>query len=213
MIFDNLSCYLTVAKIPNITKKLLAHEWASLLLSLFEKQHLDDKPRKCLNLVLNEIVNPNTTTTEQFVNAAISLYSIGTKSYIDQKIQLSASIFTVADICFASSEKDSKFKLIAALCRTAYKLAHTNNFNWQYITESVNHCYHTDLVFDVNWRTSTVIELTKTIFNNNSLDICPILADALEESGCNETKILERLRSGNSLRSDWLFWNLLGLDG
>jgi hypothetical protein len=207
MIFDTLSCFHAVLKIPNTIKKLLAHEWAFLLLPMFEKQYSDNRPRKCLDLVLSNIVG-HSVTREQFRNTALAVYESAAVACVAPKIE-SAAAFAAAHICAASAE--SKYKLTNATCRAAYELIHTNKFSWQFIEDTFNQCWCPDLVFDDNWKTSTVVELAKTIFMNNALDHCPILADALEDAGCTEEKVLEHLRSSNSLRSDWLFWNLLGL--
>jgi hypothetical protein len=42
--------------------------------------------------------------------------------------------------------------------------------------------------------------------------LCPVLADALEDAGCTEMVVLDRLRNAAILRSEWIFWNLLDLD-
>jgi hypothetical protein len=114
---------------------------------------------------------------------------------------------TAANVTYAAS---AAAYAAHAASTAAYTAA--NVVNWQYINDTFNQCYCPDLVFDNNWKTSTVVELAKTIFNNNCLYLCPVLADALEDAGCTEMVVLDRLRNAAILRSEWIFWNLLDLD-
>jgi hypothetical protein len=57
---------------------------------------------------------------------------------------------------------------------------------------------------DLSWLTSTVLALAQGIYNEKAFDRMPILADALEDSGCTNTAILEHLRSaGSHVRGCW----------
>lgn len=51
---------------------------------------------------------------------------------------------------------------------------------------------------DPAWLTSTVTVLAQVIHKKQSYDVLPILADALEESGCTDTVILNHCRSSGS---------------
>jgi hypothetical protein len=48
--------------------------------------------------------------------------------------------------------------------------------------------------FDPHWRTETVIALATGIEGERTFDRMPILADALEEAGCDERPMLDHLR-------------------
>lgn len=49
------------------------------------------------------------------------------------------------------------------------------------------------------WRTSAVVGLCESIRESQDYSTTPILADALEESGCDDLKLLSDLRSLNDL--------------
>lgn len=53
---------------------------------------------------------------------------------------------------------------------------------------------------DKRWQTSTVVDLCQAMRQNNDYTTAPILADALEDSGCNLTELLEPMRSGTATR-------------
>ena len=48
--------------------------------------------------------------------------------------------------------------------------------------------------FDPSWRTSTVLALAQMCYTERSFDLLPILADALEDAGCEDEDILNHLR-------------------
>jgi len=68
------------------------------------------------------------------------------------------------------------------------------------------------LVFaDSRWRTSAVMGLVHTIYNDRGFDLLPILADALEDAGCDNADILTHCRSpGPHVRGCWVVDLLLG---
>jgi hypothetical protein len=50
------------------------------------------------------------------------------------------------------------------------------------------------VAFDPAWRTSDVLALAKGIYDDRSFDRMPILADALQDAGCNNDDILNHCR-------------------
>jgi hypothetical protein len=61
------------------------------------------------------------------------------------------------------------------------------------------------------WLTSTVVGLASAIYADRAFDRLPILADALEEAGCNEPAVLAHCRSdGPHARGCWVVDLLLG---
>lgn len=44
------------------------------------------------------------------------------------------------------------------------------------------------------WRTDTVVAICKTIRQDQDFSACPILADALEDAGCDDPELLTNLR-------------------
>jgi hypothetical protein len=51
--------------------------------------------------------------------------------------------------------------------------------------------------FRSEWRTGTVTDLARTISESNRFDRMPILADTLEEAGCEDARILTHCRGPN----------------
>lgn len=56
----------------------------------------------------------------------------------------------------------------------------------------------------LNWNDCTVTKLAQNIYDQCAFDTMPILADALEDAGCDNTAILDHLRKpGNHMRGCW----------
>jgi hypothetical protein len=79
------------------------------------------------------------------------------------------------------------------------------------------HSHHAQLLHDIfddlflsavvepSWRTPPVLELAKGIYASGVVDGLPILADALEEAGCEQEEILSHCRSGKQhVRGCWV---------
>lgn len=61
------------------------------------------------------------------------------------------------------------------------------------------------------WNTSTVTKLAQAIYDGRDFDRLPILADALEEAGCDNKDILSHCRGrGKHVRGCWVVDLLLG---
>ena len=64
---------------------------------------------------------------------------------------------------------------------------------------------------DPSWLTSTVVALARTIYYEWAFDRLPILADALEEAGCDDADVLTHLRGdGPHARGCWVLDLVLG---
>ena len=64
---------------------------------------------------------------------------------------------------------------------------------------------------DPSWLTSTVVTLAEGIYQERAFDRLPILADALQDAGCDNDDILTHLRSeGPHARGCWCLDLLLG---
>jgi hypothetical protein len=61
------------------------------------------------------------------------------------------------------------------------------------------------------WNGGAILKLARTIYDERAFDRLPILADALEETGCQDQDILGHCRSaGEHVRGCWLVDLLLG---
>jgi hypothetical protein len=66
--------------------------------------------------------------------------------------------------------------------------------------------------FDPAWLTSTALALARGIYDDRAFDRLPILADALEEAGCDDAEVLGHCRGpGPHVRGCWVVDMLLGM--
>ena len=59
-------------------------------------------------------------------------------------------------------------------------------------------------IIDPRWLTSTVIDLSQTIYEEKVFERMPILSDALMDAGCDDNDILSHCREGIHVRGCWL---------
>jgi hypothetical protein len=66
--------------------------------------------------------------------------------------------------------------------------------------------------FDPVWRTSTAVALAQQMYDAREFSIMPILADALQDAGCDSDDILNHCRDANSVhvRGCWVVDLVLG---
>jgi len=61
------------------------------------------------------------------------------------------------------------------------------------------------VTFEAEWRTSTVLALARQMYESSDFSVAPILADALEDSGCDNADILNHCRGpGPHVRGCWV---------
>jgi len=67
------------------------------------------------------------------------------------------------------------------------------------------------VAFDTRWRTKTVVALANDIYEGRAFDRLPILADALEATGCDNPDVLNHCRGpGPHARGCWVVDLVLG---
>jgi hypothetical protein len=68
------------------------------------------------------------------------------------------------------------------------------------------------VAFDPSWRTSTVLALANGIYQERAIDRLPILADALQDAGCDSDDLLNHLRDPTvpHVRGCWALDLVLG---
>ena len=65
--------------------------------------------------------------------------------------------------------------------------------------------------FDPGWRTRNVLDLARTIYEDRCFERMPILADALQDAGCEDDEILDHCRSPREhVRGCWVLDAVLG---
>jgi hypothetical protein len=62
------------------------------------------------------------------------------------------------------------------------------------------------ITFDPAWRTDTVLTLARQMYESRDFSATPILADALQDTGCNDPELLNHLRAQNEahFRGCWV---------
>lgn len=67
------------------------------------------------------------------------------------------------------------------------------------------------ITFDDSWRSETAVALASAIYDERAFDRLPILADALQEAGCDHPDVLEHCRGmGPHARGCWVVDGVLG---
>ena len=67
------------------------------------------------------------------------------------------------------------------------------------------------VAFDPRWRTETAVALATGIYADRAFDRMPVLADALEEAGCDQVDVLAHCRGpGPHARGCWVVDGVLG---
>lgn len=67
------------------------------------------------------------------------------------------------------------------------------------------------VAFDLRWRSDTAVSLASGIYAERAFDRLPILADALEEAGCDHPDVLSHCRGpGPHVRGCWVVDGVLG---
>jgi hypothetical protein len=68
------------------------------------------------------------------------------------------------------------------------------------------------VAFDPEWRTSSVVSLAQAMYESRGFSSMPILSDALQDAGCDQTDILNHCRDAESVhvRGCWVVDLVLG---
>lgn len=67
------------------------------------------------------------------------------------------------------------------------------------------------VTFDPAWVSPLAVDLARGIYDGDAFDRLPVLADALEEAGCADTRLLTHCRSGGThVRGCWAVDGVLG---
>jgi hypothetical protein len=69
-----------------------------------------------------------------------------------------------------------------------------------------------EVKFDKQWRTDTVVSLAKTMYDSRDFGAMPILADALQDAGCTDDRVLNHCRAPGAThaRGCWVVDAVLG---
>ena len=69
------------------------------------------------------------------------------------------------------------------------------------------------VAFDPRWRSESAVALARTAYDTRNFTLLPILADALEEAGCDHADVLSHCRQpdGVHVRGCWVVDGVLGM--
>ncbi|MBX9585555.1 MAG: hypothetical protein K2X87_35050 [Gemmataceae bacterium] len=69
------------------------------------------------------------------------------------------------------------------------------------------------VAFDPDWRTSTAVALARGMYDARDFGPMPVLADALQDAGCDHPEVLAHCRdpAGIHVRGCWVVDGVLGL--
>jgi hypothetical protein len=182
----------------------------------------------CRHLLRKVRVTPH---AEEAVNLA-ERYADGGASAAELQTARWVTYSTAEHACYNAAEPDGGVVMAdAAACNAAWAATEhgasppDNNglspvFNARLAVEQSLQC---DIVrdifgnpfcpvaFDPSWRTSTVTELVRGIYDGRAFDRLPILADALQDAGCDDPDILGHCRGpGPHVRGCWVVDLVLG---
>ena len=67
-------------------------------------------------------------------------------------------------------------------------------------------------IFSPEWRTDTAVTLARTMYDSREFGAMPILADALQDAGCDNADVLNHCRDANQVhvRGCWVVDGVLG---
>ena len=67
------------------------------------------------------------------------------------------------------------------------------------------------VAFDPAWRTDTAVALARHVYESREFGAMPILADALQDAGCDSDEVLDHCRHGSGhVRGCWVLDGVLG---
>jgi hypothetical protein len=69
---------------------------------------------------------------------------------------------------------------------------------------------HRPAAFDPAWRSPTAVALAARMYESRDFGAMPLLADALQEAGCEDAEVLRHCRHGEHVRGCWVVDLVLG---
>ena len=197
-----------LAALPRRAGALLAADFAATALPAFEERHPDDgRPRAAIAAARAWALDPSEANRDAaYVASAASATASAAAS---------AAAYAAA---YAANAASSAASAAYAAFSAAYAASSAANAasayaaRWTELLALYRRCRGPlGVAFDPEWRTGTAVAVAERIAATGELEHAPILADALQDAGCDRPDVLDHLRDGTAALSDWTLWNLLGL--
>jgi hypothetical protein len=214
---DWTNCEKALRQLDHKTLILLSIDWAYSVLPIYEAKYPEDyRPRKAIEAAEQWVDNPNThsaaiarmnsrlawdvglASVTSTINAAVTV--TGNAAY--------AAAWAAGYVAYAAGAAytaRNAFYITATTARTAvYVVNATSISKWKWLYKTYLQAVGPEnKTFDNNWLTPTV----KSLLYDTSLT--PIIADALEDAGCNNNDVLQHLRNNKDwVRADWVLSRL-----
>ena len=107
--------------------------------------------------------------------------------------------------------KDSLNRAVSYAVQSAIKVMGVDAGNLPHLVRCVAGNPFRPVALDPSWLTSTVVALARGIYDDRSFDRLPILADALQDAGCDSDSVLSHCRGdGPHVRGCWVVDAILG---
>ena len=229
-----------LATLPAAVRRLLAMEWArkavedaKRVLPIFEQRFpKDNRPRKAIESAEKVVDGHAANAAYAAAYAANAANAAADAAYAaaDANAANAAANAAYAAADFADSAADAAAadaanaaNAAAYAANAAYAAAYAANAanaaadarnRWRWLHATFRHAKGPSFVFDSAWRTTTAVALARGIVAERAFDRMPILADALQDAGCNDVDLMQHLQqdSDEFTAADWVLCQLLGVE-
>jgi hypothetical protein len=189
----------SINKLPNKQITLFACDCARIVLHIFEKSFPKDRyPRLAIEAA--EEFSPGCYLCAS--RARLSACSSDSINFINTKSCHAAWAAVFASYCCSN-----KKRILSNAC-TALKFTWSSCFSKKLINSFYQNSYNDGKIFPNHYKTPDVLNMAQSIIKERDFASSPILADALEDAGCNDDALLFHLRNDTIGLSDWTLFNL-----
>ncbi len=186
-------------KLPVKVLGLLAIEWCRQILLVTP----DQKLRIGLNRAEKFIINPTPSVIRRAHEAAETTTDNLILAFDNESEVINEVIYGITYEEYPSAD------LLTAAVNLSEDLAETRGWHWLY--DTYRQVKGPGIEFKSEWKTDTAVGLARNIFKTRNLKNMPILADALQDAGCDHEEIIAHLQRHQCCLFDWCLWNLLDL--
>ena len=122
---------------------------------------------------------------------------------------VSLVLYAIGDV--TSHDRDDRMRYAAAELGGVKQLSGRRRAGFRPLLREVFGNPFRPMAFDPDWRTATVTALAAGIYADRAFDRLPVLADALDDAGCDAADLLAHLRGdGPHVRGCWALDLVLG---
>lgn len=181
--------------------------------------------RRVGNLLTDGYSRKALRTVERYADAAVSAEKLGFAWHSARRAAQVAhrrrretaeatALWAVSTLCEADIGRAVSAVSIVAMCEAyphdPHRLAVARREQVPLLRDVVGNPFH-PVTADSQWLTSTAVDLARAIYEGRAFDRLPILADALQDAGCDDEQLLAHCRSeGPHVRGCWAVDLVLG---